>query len=576
MPEIEKLLERVKDKSWYRGQIESLEVLGPEEGRTEEPETDLSSRVENYLREQGFGLYTHQAKAYDVIKSGGNPVLTTPTASGKTLAFNLPILDDLLENREKKALYIYPAKALTNDQLSKLQGLEEALGGGLNPAVYDGDTPDHKKPSIRKTSRIILTNPYALHHYLAWHDKWRDFFESLSYIVIDEVHRYRGVFGSNVAWLLRRLNRICKNYGADPQFVLSSATIENPEEHSRELAGREFEIISEDGSPSGKKYFLFWNPLKNPDRSPPRQTSDLLSFFVSEGSTTLCFTTSRRLAELVSKWGNRASPRKKIQSYRAGYQPEDRREIEEGLKEGELEGVASTNALELGIDVGALDAVIISGYPGTVISTRQQAGRAGRGKGESAAVLVGYENPLDQYYMKHPDKIFDQKNESATIDRNNESIALGGLICASSELPVKESEDIYGEYEPQLEALEREGLLRETPLGYVYSGKERPAESIKIDNIAEDVFEVVTEDGEILETMDKSQAFREAHQGAVFLHQGDKYVVQNFDLGSKCIEAAKEEVEYHTRSISTTELSVLESSRKKHDGNFEFTAWSMP
>jgi len=560
MDRIQRAIENVKVKDWYRDQIEHIEELPEKEPK--HGEADLTEEMETFLDERNIELYTHQAKAVNHVKNGENIVITTPTASGKTLAFNIPVLEKLRKDEEATALYIYPTKALSNDQLETLRAMETGLDTTVNPAVYDGDTARDRKRKIRKTSRLIITNPYGLHHYLPWHSKWKRFFENLEFVVLDEVHNYRGVFGSNVAMVVRRLKRILDHYGADPQFILSSATIANPDELSTNLTGENFEIVSQDGSGSGKKYFVFWNPLKYPDNSIHVQTSNLLTHMVEENLQTLAFTVSRRMAELVSKWSDENSSNHTIKAYRAGYLPEERREIEKGLRTGEVDGAVSTNALELGVDIGGLDTVLISGYPGTIVSTWQQAGRAGRGEEESSAFLLAFENPLDQYFMKHPEKFFGKSPEHAIIDLENPNIAMGHLTCAAAELPLNEDEDLAESYPEELDSLEKQGVLHKTPAGYVYAGEARPVETVQLDNISQETIKVLHE-GEVLETMDSEQAYREAHENAVLLHQGETYVVKELDLEKNVAHVEKEDVDYYTEAISQTDIQVLDTQADK-------------
>ena len=344
-----------------------------------------------YLRDKKLSLYAHQVETIEQARAGAHVVMTTPTASGKSLAFNFSVFEGLYENPDATALYLYPLKALTQDQLQAIRQLEAETGIQAHTAIYDGDTPQHLRQLIRDESRVILTNPYGLHQYLPWHHKWRRFYKNLRFVVLDESHTYRGVFGSNVALLMRRLRRIAEYYGAQPQFILSSATMANPKEHSEKLVGLDFHVVLESGAPRGAKDFLFWNSVADASKSVHRQTSDLLALHVKSGLQTLCFTISRKLAELIALWAKEQGHDSQIAAYRAGYSPEERRQIEKALKTGELRGVASTSALELGIDIGGLDAVIISGYPGTIISTWQMAGRAGRGRESAMVTLIGFQ-----------------------------------------------------------------------------------------------------------------------------------------------------------------------------------------
>jgi len=560
--EISRIVESLKKQDWYEGQIEHLELLP--ERKAEYGRADFDRRIKDFLERRGLDLFSHQSRAINLIREGKDVIITTPTASGKTLAFNVPVLDRMLEDSDSRALYIYPTKALSQDQLETIKDMEAELGLNLEPRVYDGDTPRERKPGIRKRSRIVLTNPYGLHHYLEWHHKWKDFFRNLDFVIMDEVHSYRGVFGSNVALLVRRMERIFDHYGSDPQFVLSSATIANPLEHSRKLVGREFSLVSEDSSFRGRKKFLFWNPLTNPDNSAHNQTSKLMAHFVNHDLQTLCFTLSRRLAELISEWcsGRTDQP---VRAYRAGYRPEERREIEKGLRTGEIRGVSATNALELGVDIGGLDAVIISGYPGTITSSWQQAGRAGRGRNDSLVVLVGFENPLDQFFLNHPREFFDRDHEHAIVDLDNPNITMGHLACAATELPINDEEELGQKYSDEIKALIDKDVLLDTPNGAVFSGTYRASEAVKLDNINETTVKII-HNGELLETMDLAQAYREAHENATLLHQGKTYIVKDLDLEQGVAEVRWKEVDYFTQAISESSLEITEKLAEKKTG----------
>lgn len=561
--EISRIVERLKDQNWYGGQIEHLELLPEREAEYEQANYD--ERIEEFLERKGLDLFSHQSRAINLINDGRDVIITTPTASGKTLAFNIPVFDSMLNDSSSRALYIYPTKALSQDQLETIKKMEDGLELDINPGIYDGDTPRSVRPGIRKKSRIILTNPYGLHHYLEWHHKWRDFFSNLEYVVMDEVHSYRGVFGSNVAMLVRRMKRIFDHYDSDPQFVLSSATIANPLDHAKKLVGREFSLVSEDTSFRGRKNFLFWNPLSNPDNSPHNQTSKLMAHFVNHDLQTLCFTISRRLAELIAEWSSSRTDAP-VRAYRAGYRPEERRKIERGLRTGEIKGVSATNALELGVDIGGLDAVIISGYPGTITSSWQQAGRAGRGREDSLVVLVGFENPLDQFFLKHPREFFDRDHERAIVDLDNPNITMGHLACAATELPITDDGYLGQNYSDEIEVLVENDVLQETPNGAVFAGTYRPAESVKLDNIDETKIKIL-HNGELLETMDKAQAYREAHENATLLHQGKTYVVEDLDLEQKVAEVRWKEVDYFTQAISESSLEVNDRFAEKEAGD---------
>ncbi|HDH41858.1 MAG TPA: DEAD/DEAH box helicase [Candidatus Altiarchaeales archaeon] len=585
---LNRFFQNIKRQEWYKQQIEHIEEIPAREPRYGKLDKPLPNILQNYLDREGIKLYSHQADAINSIRRGKNVIITTPTASGKTIAFNIPVFEALLKDKDATALYIYPTKALTNDQLHVLRTMERRMGIRPISNVYDGDTPQRARQRIRRTSRIILSNPYGLHQYLPWHHKWKSFFQHLKFIIIDEAHMYRGVFGSNVAMLVRRILRICEYYGSNPQFILSSATIANPEEHSRKLTGRDFEVISNDGSIRERKFFVFWNPpfidsVKMVRRSPHQETKNLFVFHIKNGLQTICFTVSRQMAELITRWSRDelGNVRDRITTYRAGYLPEERREIERRLRTRELLGVASTNALELGIDIGSLDAVIISGYPGTIISTWQQAGRAGRGYKDSLVTLIAFENPLDQYFMKHPDEFFGRAHEYAIIDLENPYIVMGHLMCASAELPVKEEDGKYFNlFEESLMALERQNMVRKTPNGWIYSGTARPVDVVNLNNISDKIVTIIS-DGKVLETMDLPKAYAEAHRGAVLLHQGETYLVEDLDLENLTARAVRRDISYYTEPRKTVNIRIIntEAHQKKRMGidievgEVEVTEW---
>ncbi|MBT9145678.1 MAG: RNA helicase CrhR [candidate division WS2 bacterium] len=578
---VERIISALKKNSRYKDRVEHIEILLPKEPIYGELKKDLSRNIKNYLLKKSIKLYKHQCDAIESLRAGKSVIITTPTASGKTLAFNIPIFERLARDKSATALYLYPTKALSNDQLKVIKEFESLSGIGVNPNVYDGDTPPNKRPKIREISRIIISNPYELHQVLPWHYKWQKFFGNLKFVVIDEAHQYRGVFGSNVAFLIRRLRRICSFYGSEPQFILSTATLANPIEFGENLIGHQFNLISNDGSPKGKKYFIFYNPYFDGvgTLSIHQETKDLFLFFVRNNLQTLCFTVSRKMAELIALWSKKELKESesylvdKITAYRAGYLPVERRGIENNLKNGILKGITSTNALELGIDVGSLDSVVISGYPGTIISTWQQAGRSGRGVSGSLATLVAFQNPLDQYFMRHPKIFFDKSHEHAIIDLSNPYIVSGHLMCAASELPIQLGEDgIYfgDDAEDILKALEKQGLVQDTPNGWVYSGKGRTTEAVSLANISSEIFKVIC-DGELLETMDRTQAYREAHKGAVLLHQGETYMVEDLDLKNSLVQVKKRDVDYYTEAMKVVDITIIEEIEKKEIGNFAFS-----
>jgi DEAD/DEAH box helicase domain-containing protein len=551
-----------EDRDYYRC-IASIREFPRKQA--EYGECPLHPSLAAYLSRKDIRLYNHQADAIRAAVKGENVILTTSTASGKTLAFLLPVFEKLDQDPSATALFIYPTKALANDQLKAVQELEKETGIVVSPAIYDGDTPRDKRPGIRKSSRIILTNPHELHQILPWHHQWSAFFRGLSFIVIDETHRYRGVPGSHMAFLLRRLRRICRHYGSDPGFILSSATLANPGEFALRLCGVPFTLVAGDGAPHGPRQFVLVNPYNefHGERSLHHEAAGLIGACISHHLQTLAFTGSRKMAELVALWAregmvhNRRGNPDDICSYRAGYLPEERREIEDRLKSGELRCVVSTNALELGIDIGSLDAVVMAGYPGTMMATWQQAGRAGRNGTASAAFLIAGGNPLDQYFMRHPDLFFGAPHESAIIDLANPYILSGQVLCAAAELPVtgKNIACFGPDAAILIEALIRERLISQTSRGLVYSGSRRPHELVSMGSISRDSFRVISE-GRTLETLDRGQAFREAHQGAVLLHQGDQYLVDSMDIEHGIIRVSRTEVDYYTRPLKSVDIQI--------------------
>ncbi|HPV54242.1 MAG TPA: DEAD/DEAH box helicase, partial [Syntrophales bacterium] len=576
---IESALDALRQSPRFRDRIAHIEVLPAREPEYGELGKPLPAALSRYLDARGIRLYSHQCGAVEALRAGRNVILCTPTASGKTLGFDLPVFETLARDRLATALFVYPTKALSNDQLKVFREMERVTGIRADAAVYDGDTPVSRRGRIREISRIILTNPHELHHVLPWHSKWERFFRNLRYVVFDEAHRYRGVFGSNVAFVIRRLRRIARFYGASPSFVLSTATLANPQEFGEKLAGLPFDVISGDGSPRGGKTFLFYNPFFDGAGalSPHQETRDLFLYFVKRGLQTLCFTASRRMAELIALWSKEATKAGsalsgQIAAYRAGYLPQERREIEDALKRGLLTGVTSTNALEVGIDIGSLDCVIISGYPGTVLATWQQAGRSGRRNREALAVLVAFQDPLDQYLMKHPGSFFGKPHEQAIIDLANPYILSGQLLCAVAELPFDAGREdtLPGEASAGLlPELAAEGLVKETPHGWVYTGRGRPVEAVGLDHIARDAYRITCE-GALLETMDVSQACREAHLGAVLLHQGESYVVRRFDAENRLVEVERRDVDYYTRAIKAVDLEILGTKDMRRMGRMIF------
>jgi DEAD/DEAH box helicase domain-containing protein len=589
LPDILSALDRLRQQRWYSGQITGIEPLPSRAPTYAEPDPPLPAPLADLVEMKGIPrLYSHQVELLKHARTGRNVIITTATASGKTLAFNLPVFETMLESRSATALYLYPMKAVTQDQLKVLKEFEQGLGLELNPAVYDGDTPADKRPRIRQRSRIVLSNPYELHQILPYHYQWQAFYRNLRYCIVDEAHTYRGVFGSNVAQLIRRLRRICAYHGSDPQFFLASASIANPQELAEKLTGKEFVHVGDDGAPRGRTYLVFWNPLANAETSIHVQTQQLVAYFAKSGFQTVCFVPSRRLAELISRWVKEHTPELAVSPYRAGYIPEDRRSIEAGLSSGALRGVVSTDALELGIDIGSLDCIVIAGFPGSFASFWQQAGRAGRKLQDSVVVFIGYADALNQYLLRNPALILERGFEAAVIDLTNPYIIKGHMACAASELPLRKEEVCpenaecrspsaeVGSPESRVQSpessevrlaavkeLEKELILRPTPVGWIYAGRTRPQEEVALEAIEESTIEVIA-DGRVIETIDRTRAFREAYPGAVLLHQGETYLVKTLDLEQQRAEVERKDVDFHTQVITHEEMRLLETQQQRH------------
>jgi DEAD/DEAH box helicase domain-containing protein len=479
-------------------------------------------------------LYTHQRAAWDAAARGEHLIVTTGTASGKTLAFNLPILDALARDPKHRALYLYPTKALAQDQLGGLRPLAARIPR-LRPAIYDGDTPTELRWQIRRSANLVLSNPDMVHvGLLPHHDRWGDMLANLRYVVVDEAHVYRGVFGSHVGNVLRRLRRLARVYGADPQFLLASATISNPGELGLRLLGVPVTAIGDDGAPRSERSIVLWNPELLDEElglraSALAEAAKLQAALVERGLRTLTFAKSRKAAELIHRFtAERLGDDRHLSPYRAGYTPQQRREIERRLSEGDLLGVSATNALELGIDVGLLDAVISVGFPGTVASLRQQWGRAGR-RGHGIAVLIATEDALDQYFMREPDKLLGRRVEAAILDHANPRVLEGHVRAAAFEAPLDTRDaEILGREALELAAQDPE--LKATRRGFVWAGKDYPSARVPLRSTDADSFTVVDlTTGAVLGLVERSRAYSTIHEGAVYLHLGESYLVRDLD-----------------------------------------------
>jgi DEAD/DEAH box helicase domain-containing protein len=507
-------------------------------------------------------LYAHQRAAWEAAARGEHLVVTTGTASGKTLAFNLPVLDALARDPKHRALYLYPTKALAQDQFRGLRPLVTRIRG-LRPAIYDGDTRGEQRALIRRTANLILSNPDMLHvGVLPRHDRWGDVLANLRYVVVDEAHVYRGVFGSHVANVLRRLRRLARIYGAEPQFLLASATISNPGELGRSLLGVPVTTIGDDAAPRAERTVVLWNPPLVDEElglrgSALAEAAKLQAQLVERGLRTLTFAKSRKAAELIHRFtAERLGDSSRLSPYRAGYTPAQRREIERRLSEGDLLGVSATNALELGIDVGLLDAVISVGFPGTVASLRQQWGRAGR-RGHGLAILVASEDALDQYFMREPDKLLGRRVEAAILDHANPRVLAGHVRAAAFEAPLDETDTELG---PEaLTAAAGDPELKKTPRGFVWAGKDYPAGRVPLRSADADAFTVVDRiTGSVLGLVERSRAYSTVHEGAVYLHMGESFLVRELDHAGMRALVEPFDGDWYTQAKKETMTAIVQ------------------
>jgi DEAD/DEAH box helicase domain-containing protein len=537
---------------------------------------DLHPLLQQALRQRSIdSLYSHQGQAFEVAKKGRNVVVVTPTASGKTLCYNLPVLQTILNNPDTRAIYLYPTKALTYDQLDDLMQWANDVSGDTPIGVYsyDGDTPQDARSAIRSRGHVILSNPDMLHKgILPHHTRWAKLFQTLRFIIVDELHTYRGVFGSHLANLFRRLSRICKFYGSAPQFICTSATIANPKELAENLTGQAFELIRESGAGEGEKHVFFYNPpVVNKQlgirRSYVKETQHIASAFLKRKIPTIVFANSRLITEILVRY---LKENFGVVGYRGGYLPSERRRIERGLRDGTINGVVSTNALELGIDIGSLDVSVLAGYPGTIASTWQRMGRAGRRSGMSVAVLVASSTPLDQFIVNHPDYFLSQAPEMGLINPDNIHIVINHLQCAAFELPFGTDERFGGHDVAEiLEYLRDRGFLHQAGNKWHWTSDAYPADSISLRSISSDNFVVVetTEDSRIIGEVAFSSAFSTLHEKAIYLHQGQQYYVHQLDIPERRAYVKRVDSDYFTDAITYTKVKILETMHTAGEHN---------
>jgi len=553
------------------------EILPARDARFARPQEPLPPPLESALRDLGVpSLYLHQARALDAARRGENVVLATPTASGKTLVYLLPVVERILSDPDARALCLFPLKALEQDQLRGARALAARLaahagGPEVTAAIYDGDTSSHRRKKIReRPPGILITNPDMLHlGILAFHARWERFFRDLRFIVVDELHTYRGVFGSHMAHVLRRVLRVARFYGAVPRVIACSATIDNPGELAADLTGLPFTVIDEDGSPGAERHFVFVNPVGSPYTAAAR----LFRRAVRAGYKTIAFTKARKITELIHAWTLASDPAlgARISAYRGGYLPEERREIEGRLKSGDLWGVISTSALEMGIDIGELDVCILVGYPGSIVNTWQRAGRVGRAGRSCAIVLVAQPDALDQYFVHHPSDFFRRGYERAVVDPGNLEIMAPHLVCAAAEVPLRREGDLYDldALSPAIARLEEEGRLLRSAAGTEwFAGPSRPHRGLDIRGLGEG-FTILDEDTQArIGSVSMPRALAECHGGAIYLHRARQYHVTRLDLEKRDVHARAVDVPWYTRSLGEKETEILSLDESLPPGRF--------
>ena len=547
----------------------------------------LDDRIACALKKrQIWQLYSHQRQAVDLARDGRHVTVVTPTASGKTLCYNLPVLNRIVEDPSARAIYLFPTKALSADQVSELYELIQAAEVDVKTYTYDGDTPPAARKAVRQAGHIVVTNPDMLHSgILPHHTKWVKLFENLKYVVIDEVHSYRGVFGSHLANVIRRLRRLCAFYGSNPQFICCSATIANPRELAEHITGVPMALVNQNGAPQGEKHFIFYNPPVVNEQlgiraSSLQESKKIATDLVINGIPTIVFSRARVTMEVLVSALKTAvkdvlGDSGLVRGYRGGYLPSERRAIEKGLREGSVRAVVSTNALELGIDIGSLDACVLNGYPGTIASTWQQAGRAGRRQGESLTILVASSSPLDQYIVNHPDFFFGRSPERALINPDNLYILLNHLKCAAYELPFEEGER-FGGVESTGEMLEylcEERILQMAGGRYYWMAEEFPQAGINLRSASDQNFVIVDisvpSQHRVLGEMDRFTVPMLLHQYAIYLHEGRQYQVEQLDFDNKKAYVRAVDVDYYTDANLTVSVKVLDDFDQRSMGEME-------
>ncbi|MCU6798051.1 DEAD/DEAH box helicase [Paenibacillus sp. WQ 127069] len=573
---IDEMIQLVKNTPELMSQVTYWHTIPPRDPMYDAFPPELHPILLAALKVKGIeGLYTHQAESFREAAAGHHVVTVTPTASGKTLCYNLPVLQEILNNDSARALYLFPTKALAQDQVSELQETVNRMGADIKTHTYDGDTPPTVRQAIRNAGHIVVTNPDMLHSaILPHHTKWVKLFENIKYIVIDEIHSYRGVFGSHVANVIRRLKRICRFYGSSPQFICASATIDNPQEHAERLIGEPVSLVNRNGAPAGEKHFVFYNPpVVNQQlgirKSSVLETRKIAGMLLKQGVQTIVFARSRVRVELLLTYLQDLTKHelgtKSIRGYRGGYLPQLRREIERGLRSGEIRGVVSTNALELGIDIGQLQACVLNGYPGTIASTWQQSGRAGRRQESSITFLVASSNPLDQYMIQNPRYFIERPPEQARIHPDNLIILVDHVKCAAYELPFEEGEQFGGEsLKDVLEFLTEEHILHLVKNRWYWMDQSFPAHDISLRSAAQENFVIVdmTNGTRVIGEVDRFSAPTMIHEEAIYIHEGIQFQVEKLDYEEKKAFVRQVNVDYFTDASMAVQLKVLHVHRE--------------
>ncbi len=575
------LADMLRRDNHFMKDVTRWEVIPAREARTLPFPEGLDRRLKDVLEKRGIhALYTHQAHAIEAIDRGEDVTVVTPTASGKTMCYNLPVLSGILKNNDSRALYLFPTKALSADQVSELYEMIEQMGVDIKTYTYDGDTPAAARKAVRQAGHIVVTNPDMLHSgILPHHTKWVKLFENLNYIVIDEIHTYRGVFGSNLANVLRRLLRLCEFYGSHPQFILCSATIANPKELAETLTGRPVTLVDDNGAPTGERHFVFYNPPVVNRQLGIREgalpvTREISGMLLKNGIQAITFARSRLTVEVLTRYlkdmvrdplGNAG----RVRGYRGGYLPTERRAIEKGLRAGEVDAVVSTNALELGIDIGALDACVLCGYPGTIASAWQQAGRAGRRKGTSIVFFVASSAAIDQYIVNHPDYFLHQSPENALLNPDNLYILLSHFKCAAFELPFEDGDGFGNAPAPEelLDYLSEEGILHHVDGRYHWSAEDFPASEISLRSAASENFIIIdiTDPAHhrVIGEMDRFTVPMLLHENAIYMHEGRQYQVEKLDFDACKAFIRSVDTGYYTDSDLNISLSLLDIEKEE-------------